>query len=109
MKNKSGHIATYLLVFILIVLGALFFFFRNEVFLEIDEFYIEAPVILELKVDVDQLIDLEIFNDERLTEMEKTVPYFNFNRLGRTRPVGMESSQLPIFAPVYLGNNQPFR
>ena len=109
MKNKSGNIATYLLVFILILLGALFFFFRDEVFLEIDELLIEEPVAREINIEVDQLIDPEIFKDDRLVEMEKTVPYFDFNKLGRTRPAGMEDSQLPIFSKVYLGNNQPFR
>lgn len=109
MKNKAGNIATYLLVFILILLGALFFIFKDELFLEIDEMLIEEPVAREIVVDVEDLFDPEIFRDERLKDMEKTVPYFNFNRLGRTRPAGMEDSQLPIFAPVYLGNNQPFR
>ncbi len=109
MKNKAGNITTYLLVFILILLGALFFMFRDEVFLEIDHMFIEEPLVREIKIESDELIDPEIFRDEKLKEMEKTVPYFSFNRLGRTRPAGMEDSQLPIFAPVYLGNNQPFR
>jgi hypothetical protein len=109
MENKFGHIATYLLVFVLILLGALFFFFRDEIFFTIEDKFIEEPIAREIKVDVDELIDPEIIRDERLTEMEKTVPYFNFNRLGRTRPAGMEQSQLPIFKPVYLGNNQPFK
>ena len=109
MKHKSGNIATYLLVFILILLGVLFFLFRDELFLEIDELLIEEPIARDIKVEVDDLFDPEIFKDERLAEMEKTVPYFNFNVLGRTRPAGMEDSQLPIFSRVYLNNNQPFR
>lgn len=109
MKNKLGHVATYLLVLILILLGALSFFFRDEIFFTIEDKFIEEPIVRQTKVDAEELINLEIFRDDRLSEMEKTVPYFNFNRLGRTKPTGMEESQLPIFNPVYLGNNQPFK
>lgn len=109
MKNKSGNIATYLLVFILILLAALLFLFRDELFLEIDELFIEEPIISEVKIKVDDLFDPEIFKDERLIEMERTVPFFDFNTFGRTRPAGMEDSQLPIFSKVYFNNNQPFR
>ncbi len=109
MLNRSGHITTYLLVFLLIFVAVLVFVFRDDIFIEVEHYFIEEPEVREISIETDELIDPEIFEDDRLLEMEKTVPYFDFNRLGRTPPAGMEDSELPIFAPVYLGNNQPFR
>ncbi len=109
MLYRSGHITTYLLVFLLIVMAVLVFVFRDDLFIEVEDRFIEEPAEKEISVDVDELIDPEIFRDDRLLEMEKTVPYFDFNHFGRKTPEGMEDSELPIFDNVYLGNNQPFR
>ncbi len=106
---RSGHIITYLLVFLLIFIAVSIFIFRDDIFIEVEYYFIKEPMVQEIRVETDELFDPEIFKDDRLLKMEKTVPYFNFNHLGRTPPSGMEDSQLPIFADVFLGNNQPFR
>jgi len=109
MMYRSGHITTYLLVFLLIFVAVLVFIFRDDIFIEIEDYFIDEPQVRDISVETDELIDPEIFEDKRLLEMERTVPYFNFNSPGRTPPAGMEDSELPIFTSVYIGNNQPFR
>jgi hypothetical protein len=107
---RLGHTTTYLLFFILAILAALLFVFKDNVFIQAEKHLIlDTSLQTSASLDKKDLIDLEIFEDKRLKSMERNVPYFDFHKLGRTKPADMETNNLPIFDPVSLRNNQPFK
>ncbi len=108
MKNNM-HIKIYFLVGFLFIIGLVSFIFNDFVIANFRDFFIEEDVFIGREAPIETISSLEIVEKESIKNMERKALYFNFDKAGRTPPIGMEDSRLPIFNPVFLGNNQPFR
>jgi len=107
--KKSGQAAVYLLSLLLLLIGGLIIFFRGEIFSYLENTMVPETIEIAIRPSTEKVIDLDIFEDPRFKNMKKQVIYFDFNRLGRTKPENMQELDLPIFDPVYLRNSRPFQ
>ncbi len=107
--KKNIQIKIYILVAFLVFIGLLSLIFHGFVLSKLRTFFIEDDVIIIREEPVEVISSLEIVEKKSIENKERKALYFDFDKIGRTPPSGMEDSQLPIFVPVFLGNNQPFR
>lgn len=105
----KGNISAYFLIFILIIISVLLYVFKDDFLIQMEENYLseEGQIIFTDKEPEE--INLDILTDNRLNQMERNIPYFDFNEIGRRAPVGLDIEHIPIFDPVHLGNNRPLR
>lgn len=107
----NGHTTIYLLTFIFFIIGALLYFFKADLFVELEDYLIEdVSIQQEIKTSsTEDLLDLSLLNSSRVKNMESHIPYFKFENLGRTAPTDMVDLDLPIFSSVLPRNNQPIQ
>jgi hypothetical protein len=105
-----GHTTTYLLITVFVIIGSLLYFFRSNLFLQLEDYLIEDSSIQTITTSKEQdLIDLSILNSPKLRSMESHIKYYRFESLGRVAPANMIDLDLPIFTPVLPRNNQPIQ
>lgn len=114
MLKKNGHIITYLLVFILVVLAVFIFIYKDELLNQVEDYYVLEADIIELNLPQTEELDLSLLNDERFKRMrvrktqEGEINYFdNLDPLGQEGASPTEKINFEDY--VIIGNNRPFR
>lgn len=110
MIYRAGQIKIYFIILSLVILASALLVLRDFIFSQLEILLVHEPSV---GVTVgpggrQTIIDLSILENNQLTFMTNHVAFFDFNHLGRIAPVDLDTSNLPIFDPVYLGNNRPF-
>lgn len=112
MSSKRNS-SIYLLVGLLIIAGILIFAFKNNLlsYLSMQVFGAnENNQEIPLEASASSIINVDILENQKFKDLSDHVLYFDFNYVGRAvinknAPAGAKA---PSWAPVYLGNSNPF-